>query len=301
MTSQSTCARQAWLLAAGGMLLMVFPTLGWAQQSQAPAAPEEGARALWDSEFLSRRPATTKASRPTAPALSNTPAEKTADSFLGVTVWRLRRSRPADEPGIRLLAHGEQRDEEWTPERIEIDTPLADGQKVRISIETAQAGYLYVIEREQYAGGTLGDPYLIFPTLRTRGGDNRVVPGALVEIPAWDDDPPYLTLHSRPEQIGEVLTVLVTPHRLPELRIGDKQLKLASQQVAEWEKKWGAQVKRLEARQQVGKPYTPSEKEAGAGKTQLLTPADPAPQTLFRVDAQSGDPVLIQVPLRIRK
>lgn len=272
---------------------MVFPALGWAQQSQAPATPEEGARALWDTTFLSRRPVAKPASRPTV--------QNTADSFLGITLWRLRRSRPADEPGVRMLAHGDQRDEEWTPERMEIDTPLADGQKVRISIETAQAGYLYVIEREQYASGTLGDPYLIFPTLRTRGGNNRVIPGALVEIPAWDDDPPYLTLHSRPDQIGEVLTVLVTPHRLPELQIGDKQLKLTSQQVAEWEKKWGAQVKRLEARQQVGNPYTPVEKEAGAATTQLLTPADPAPQTLFRVDVKSGEPLLVSVPLRIQK
>jgi hypothetical protein len=43
-------------------------------------------------------------------------------------------------------------------------------------------GYLYVIDREQYEDGTLGEPVQIFPTTRTRGGDNSVKPGSLIEI-----------------------------------------------------------------------------------------------------------------------
>ena len=52
--------------------------------------------------------------------------------------------------------------------------------------------YLYVIDREQYADGTQGEPYLIFPTTRTRGGDNSVKAGRVMEIPSQDDNPPYL-------------------------------------------------------------------------------------------------------------
>ena len=38
-------------------------------------------------------------------------------------------------------------------------------------------GYLYVINREQYADGTFGRARLIFPTLLTYNGNNRVKPG----------------------------------------------------------------------------------------------------------------------------
>src|SRR5437867_180490 len=73
---------------------------------------------------------------------------------------------------------------EWTPERIEEDTPLNPGDKVRLSIESlSRAGYLYVIDRAQYADGTLGEPLLIFPTLRT-SNKNRVKPGRLIYIPS---------------------------------------------------------------------------------------------------------------------
>ena len=73
---------------------------------------------------------------------------------------------------------------QWTPERIEVDTPLKVNDRVRLSVESPRDGYLYVIDREQYADGSLGDAYLIFPTRRTRGGDNRVRPGKLIDIPA---------------------------------------------------------------------------------------------------------------------
>ena len=77
---------------------------------------------------------------------------------------------------------------EWTPERIEADTPLKVSERVRITVESPRAGYLYVVDREQYADGSLGDAYLIFPTTRTRDGDNKVRPGKLIDIQSMHRD-----------------------------------------------------------------------------------------------------------------
>ena len=87
---------------------------------------------------------------------------------------------------------------------------IVQGRSIANQCEAVRAGYLYVIDREQYADGTLGEPYLIFPT-RTSAGDNKVA-GRLLEIPAQDDSPPFFTMKkSRPDHVAEVLSVLVTP------------------------------------------------------------------------------------------
>ena len=119
---------------------------------------------------------------------------------------------------------------EWTPERISSTTELRVGDRVRLSIESPRDGYLYVVDREQYADGSFGDPYLIFPTLRTNNGDNRVRPGRLVDMPAQSDNPNYFTLipsPSREDQVAEVLSIIVTTEPLENLRLAEKPLKLS--------------------------------------------------------------------------
>ncbi|MBI3695776.1 MAG: DUF4384 domain-containing protein [Acidobacteria bacterium] len=258
--------------------------------------PDERTRALWNEAFLDKRPPARKAAPArTSSAPAPTPApvpvqplppaavQEVGDALVGVTVWR----------------QDESKDE---PERCEMDTPLTAGQKVRISIETARSGYLYVIDRDQYADGAFSAPFLIFPTVRTHSGNNEVRAGRLVEIPDAKDTPPYLTVSpSRSDQVAEMLTVLVTPKPLPGLKIGREPLKLTPEQVEEWQKKWGSGFKRLEARGQAGKPITKAEKEAGLERTRLLTHDDPLPQTMYRLEAKPGDPLLLSVPLKIGK
>jgi hypothetical protein len=111
---------------------------------------------------------------------------------IGVTVWRLRPSRSGDTGGRVLVLDG-LKQAEWTPERIEADTPLNIGDRVRLTIESPRPGFLYIIDREQYADGSFGEPMMIFPTMRTRGGDNRVAPGRLIDIPAQEDQYSYFT------------------------------------------------------------------------------------------------------------
>ncbi len=264
-------------------------------------------RQLWNTKFSQKRPAVKAPppKPPEAPGPAETPkapaADDLADAFVGITVWRLRPSTPADDKEIRVRGCAGEKGE-LTPERVEADTVLGEGEKVRVGIETARAGFLYVIDREQYADGTYGAASLIFPTLRTRGGENRVSPGRLVEIPAWEDNPPCFTLRmSRADQASEMLTVLVTPQRLAGVKIGREPLRLTPDQVAAWEKRWGTKVKRLGARDQAGKPYTRAEKEAATEQTRALTHEEPLPQTLYHVEAKAGEPLLVSVPLRIAR
>ena len=285
----------------------------WAQQPSSDTE-EEQTRMLWNTTFVAKRPTAKEAGAPSGdesapksqkpvPAPKAQPAAKTGDigdALVGVTIWRLRASEASDDPAVRIGSPtgGEQ----WTPIRVEADTPLSEGQKVRISFETARTGYLYVIDREQYADGTFGTPSLIFPTLQTHGGNNEVRAGRSIEIPALDDNPPYFTMQAnRPDQVAELLTVIIAPEPLPEVKIGREPLPVSPDQVRDWEQKWGVQVKRLEARGQAGKPYTKAEKEAGLERTRLLAHEEPLPQTMYHLDAEPGAPLLFSIPLRISR
>jgi hypothetical protein len=169
---------------------------------------------------------------------------------------------------------------------------------VRIGIEVPRDGYLYVIDRELRADRSMSDPYLIFPTRRTRDGDNTVFAGKLIEIPAQTDNPPYFTLRrNRSDQVSENLTIIVSPRRLP-LPFGDKAVKVDPAQVSRWERDWGGKTEWREATSGAYKDWTVAEKEAAVGKRQLVQD-DPLPQTIYRVEARPGTPLLVTVSLRI--
>src|SRR5262245_62044673 len=125
---------------------------------------------------------------------------------IGITVWRLRPSR-ADDEGGRILVLDGPKQTQYTPERIEANTPLNIGDRVRITVESPRPGFLYIIDREQYADGSFGEPMMIFPTKQTRSGDNRVMPGKLIDIPAQEDQYSYFTAlpaGARRDQVAKV-------------------------------------------------------------------------------------------------
>jgi hypothetical protein len=273
---------------------------------------EGGSRQIVPEEFVKARPAK---STKTAPKRSNyrpatakptatgkTSAAKSSEfAQLGLTIWRLRPSTAADS-GARIIVQESDETVEWTPERVEADSPLRVGERIRISIESPSTGYLYVIDREQYADGTLSEPYLIFPTTRTRGGDNRVTAGRVIEIPGQEDRPNYFRLRqSRPDQTAEMLTVIVTAEPLEGLTFGPRPLVLAQDQVAKWEKDWSAPAGRFELVGGAGKTWTAAEQAAGADGMRLLTQEDPGPQTIYWVAAKPGQPLLVKVGLRYSK
>lgn len=265
---------------------------------------DEMTRKLWDTSFLTpaaKKNTTSRRRRSGAyrVATPNVPVDNVApDTVVGVTIWRLRPANRADA-GERLIVHDDKSTTQWLPERISATTKLVQGDRLRIAVEAVRAGFLYVINREQYADGTLGEPYLIFPTTRTAGGDNEVAIGKLVEIPDQDDAPPFFTMRkSRPDHVAEVVSVLVTPKPLEGVQITDKALKLTEAQVAEWEKMWGSTVGRLDMTT-VGQAWTKDEKEA---RTRALTTSAPAPQLVFyRPGAKSTEPMFVKLKLSYRK
>src|ERR1041385_6869406 len=279
-----------------GLILLVLIVMSVLGQK-----PEDATRKLWDTAFIapSSSKKTTTRRRVYHNATPDVPVNNVApETVVGVTLWRLRPANRSDS-GERLIVHDDNATSEWLPERISATTRLVQGDKLRISVETVRAGYLYVIDREQYADGTLGEPYLIFPTTRTSGGNNEVSVGRLLEIPAQDDSPPFFTMKkSRPDHVAEVLSVLVTPTPLDQVQITDKALKLMDSQVASWEKAWGAGVGHLEM-STTGQTWTKEEKDA---TTRALTASAPAPQLLFyRPSLKPTEPMFVKLRLQYRR
>lgn len=268
-------------------------------------AEDDATRNLWDTAFNGPAKTTGRSTRNPTPRKYRIATPKVStknvagDSVIGVTVWRLRPLAATDD-GERIIVHEGASTAAWIPELVPGNAPLSEGNRVRLTIEAARTGYLYVIDREQYADGTFGAPLLVFPTTRTLGGDNKVQAGRLIDLPGQDDSPPFFTLkRSRADQIGEVLTVIVTPTPLDELQIGAQAQTLTAEQVAGWEQKWGGQAGRLDLASGQKRTWTSREKEAALPNGRLLSHAEPAPQMLFyRPGAMANQPLLIKVQLR---
>jgi len=291
--------------------MLLLPSSVALCQKQDPAQDEASSRQIVLDRFNKARPAeaTAKASVRNRAALRAAIYRRTGPlrmrisariqfEEVGVTVWRLRPTRSSDEGGRVLVQEG-LKQSEWTPERIEADTPLNIGDRVRLTVESPRPGFLYIIDREQYADGSLGEPMLIFPTLRTRGGNNRVEPGRLIDIPAQEDQYSYFTAQPAGDrrQVAEVLTIILVPQPLP-LQIAAQPLKMAETEVNGWEKLWGGVAERLELVGGAGRIWTMEEKSAGAALGRQLTQAGPPPQTVYRVARKAGGPLLVTVPLR---
>ncbi|HEX5964904.1 MAG TPA: hypothetical protein VFY51_03200 [Pyrinomonadaceae bacterium] len=282
------------------LLCLITASLVVAQKS------DEATRKLWDTAYIAPAGRKSTAQRRSRSkyriATPNVPIDNVVpESVVGVTIWRLRPAGRADS-GERIIVHDADAAKEYVPERISANTKLNAGDRVRISVEAARSGYLYVIDREQYADGTLGEPILIFPTTRTLNGDNQVSVGKLAELPAQEDSPPFFTIRrSRPDHVAEMLSVLVTPTPLEGVEISDKPQKLTAAQVTKWEQSWSNSVGRLEM-ETVGQAWTREEKDAAGTNTRALTASAPAPQMLFyRPRLKTNDAMFVKLRLSYRR
>ena len=271
-------------------------------------------RGIFPEEVVKARPpaklaVTAKAAQPKSPEYKaiETPVtsslrQPTAARQVGITIWRLRPAQPSDS-GARILVQEPGATAEWVPERVAGAGSLKQGDRVRLTIESPDSGFLYVIDRERYVSGNRGQPYLIFPTSQTHGGDNKVVGGKLLDIPAQDDSPNFFVLRqSRPDQIEEELTVLVTKNPLPGIEVGPKAQLLREVQVDQWEKQWGSiKAELFELSGGAGKTWTKTEQQAAANSTRLLTQDDPPPQTVYRVAVKPDEPLMVKVRLRYQR
>jgi hypothetical protein len=249
----------------------------WAVAYSSPQSEsEDGTRRIWKKKFREAR----------AHIRSSPPRRTTVKGeLIGVTIWRLH------DDQNKLMA-----------ERATADTIFNQGDRVRLSIEVPRESdnYLYVIDREVYADGTTSDPYLIFPSQSTPKGGDVVTAGKLVFIPARGDAFPYFTLErARKDQLSEDLTIIVSPKPL-KLPMGQPTapFRLEREQVAEWERQWGARVEHWEEQGGAGKQCTAAEKESDGGERRLVQ-GDPLPQTIYLIKAKPGAPMALRVSLRV--
>jgi hypothetical protein len=257
--------------------------------------PPDDTRQIVAEDFIAARPAGS-AARPARRANAVKPA-KAGIAELGVTIWRLRPAA-AGEDASRLLVQEDEGSTGWMPERVDAGQKLALGDRVRLSFETPLSGYLYVLDREEYADGTYSDTYLIFPTRRPIGSNNAVKAGRLVEIPSRDDRPHFFTVRqSRPDQVAEVLTAIVSPKALDDLPLATGPSKLPPELLSRWEAEWGSSVEQVVPAGEAARSWSPAEQQAGAEPTRLLTQDDAPPQTIYRVRTRPGRPVLVHIRL----
>ena len=268
-------------------------------------------RGLWSTEFRKARVDAAKTplaprvvtgatirARP-APALM-AKRDKPEPALIGVTLWHLKPSKDSDSPAVRAIVH-EKGNRPHTPVRVSSQTQFFEGDHLRLTIESGRTGYLYVVSSERYKDGTMGPQQLIFPTTRLRGGDNRVRAGYPVEIPSNSDDPSYFTMRrSRPDHLGEEILFIVAPEPIAGITIAEDPIELSGSMVKAWQDKWLTKVQSIEAPETQEQPLTPEEvKLLRAGSA--FQDTDPLPQTLYRVDSQPDQPMLVSVQLNMNK
>jgi len=319
---------QSFAIIAASVMLLGLGSLF----TQAFAQDQDTERRFWPPNFRPAAPAATKpapSSRPskykrTSPALDKSaiPTAVEKDAVVGITIWRLKEAEDTaksdkekdkkeaeKEDGARILVVRKGKKSSFAAERVEASTAFMAGSKLRLSIEIPRSGYLYVIDREQYEDGSVSEPYLVYPM--DPKDNNKVEAGRVIEIPNGGEEPFFevqpLKGDNSKAQVAEVLTVLVTPTPLEKLpkptRNNDGEyepLQLPKAEVETWEKQWATQVEQLELEGGAGQTYTRSEQAAGTGKKRL-TQDDPLPQTVFRVAAKPGKPLLVKLPLKISK
>jgi hypothetical protein len=275
-------------------------------------AQDDETKGIKAEEFIKDRPAT-KPVGTRKPVATKKPTYKTSEvaaavlpppgkvfAQVGVTLWRFRPSTSGDKTKELVEEEGESEPSQWSLERMEEGTLLAPGQKVRLSIESlSRDGYLYVINREEYADGSLGDARLIFPTKRTPEGANRVKAGKMVYIPG---PPRYFRIKpsSSPKgHVAEVLTVLVSSKPLIDpSQLSNTAITLSREQVEAWEKQWTTQATKFEMEGGAGRVMTEKEQSAASSDAASLSQDDPVPQTIYRLAIKPEDALVIRLPLK---
>lgn len=224
----------------------------------------------------------------------NSTNSRSKSEELGVTFWRLRplETDETDAPTFPVKVNNGT--ENWTAERVGSTTKFKKGDRVRFTIESSRSGYLYIVNREFYTDGTSGDAELIFPTLRTRGGDNQVTAGSLIEIPASTDSVPYFTVKPRrADYAGEEILAIISPTKIPGIELELRAQAITRERVQKWLGDWSAKIDVYDAADGEGIAYTLAEAEASTVKSRALTQEEPLPQTIFRVQTKTDAPLMV--------
>lgn len=242
---------------------------------------------------------------------------------MGLTLWRVRPITEKDELSRlrREWMSWDQSDHEVVVTRISDKEPIPNKELVQMTIEylpdvnalaANRAGYLYVINREQFPDGSLRNPRLIFPTLLTYEGDNRLLPGKTVTLP--DPKRPFIINRaiSGEAQASEVYTIILSSRslnsELPQA-LRRTAMELSPELVSSWERRWAVREVRADLKGGVGRVRTPRERDSSGDVEETrstkdsaedLTQDDAAPQTVYRsiVRPNTGMLFTVRVPFQ---
>ncbi len=218
---------------------------------------------------------------------------------LGVTFWRMRPLAAGEDDAPTFPVKIIGKTENWTAERIGSATEFQKGDRVRFTIESSRSGYLYIVNREFYTDGSKGDAEIIYPTLRTRGGDNRVAAGSLVEIPPASDSFPYFNVNPRKANYaGEELVVVISPVKFEDIELALKAQGINREKLEKWLADWAATVDIYDAEDGEGVALTASETESV--NSRALTQEEPLPQTIYKVKTRADLPLVVPFQMQAR-
>lgn len=285
----------------GLFLIIVLSISAASQQKAVPVTAQderENDRAIIADDFLKNRPGKQGRQKPPTTYRRASAATKRfnqAKLQIGVTIWRLEPGTVGSSNSARSVSGSYWNRADWIPRRVEADTKFREGDTLRISIESPRDGYLYVVNRDLLDDGTYGETNLIFPT---KGEDNRLEAGKLIDIPA-PDEPPFKA-DPKPDQSSELLTIIVTSSPL-QLQLGPKAIPISKEQLHEWEQRWGGDADRLEMNDGAGQPRTLREQLAASPtRSRQLTRDDPMPQTIYSLVPKSRGGLLFNLKLLYR-
>ena len=260
-------------------------------------AAQEGTKGLQPDEAgIKTNPKRRRTARPitvrTPQPFTRRPAPTgTEYAQVGVTILRVDNGH---SKGI------DQEGEEQTVERLDTNAPYTNGDTIRLTIESPTSGFMYIVDQEQYADGSYGPTMLVFPTSKTRKGNNLIPAWTPVEVPAypaiWRFKPRELKEGElRKMQTAEVLTIIISPTRLVDRsRIGDKQLALNNGEFEGWRAKWQTTVQQFDVENSVGQIAK------SKGVEQEGDEDDLGAQTTYQVAIKPGHPVFVRMPLRFK-
>lgn len=247
-----------------------------------------------------------RSAKPAKPA-----SKEMMNALLGLTFWKLRPAEKTDaaKEMIEETVGGKVQSTEYTLERMDSDIPLAEGERIRISLESlSHSGYLYVVNRELYSDGTYSAPKLIYPTLKTQNRNTMVSAGKIIFIP--ESASAAFRIRSNQgekKQVAEVLTVIVSPKILfNDTMLSGKAIEIPTDQLSGWLKQWEVNTTLFEQEGGAGQTITPIEQTAGHDAAKelveqsatILTQNDPLPQSVYRSKVKRGDPLLVNISLK---
>lgn len=265
---------------------------------------QEGSKGLRPNEAGVKTNPKRRGSRPATLRTANTFKRRPAPAGteyaqVGVTIWRVDSGQSTGQSkGV------DQVGDEQTIERLDTNAPYTNGDTIRLRIQSPTGGYLYIVDREQYADGSYGPAMLVFPTSRTRGGNNQIQAWTPVEVPAypavWKFTPRKLKEgEARKVQTAEVLTVIISPKPLIDSsRITDRQLALNKGEFEGWLAQWQRPIQQFDVENIVGEVAkskgVEQDGDEASGEDEV------GGQTTYQVAIRPGSALLITLPLKFK-